>query len=428
MSIPRFSFYRYVDEIKELVSDHFPIFETVSFSPSDDGDDKQYSDVGVPAFLMSFQAPDFVDSVPMRDVDADGGGLANRNAYYADIQVNVTGSLLLPRFKVDPQNDDDLNMSIAVFQAASNIAALIHAKARGWNCDPAVIGNIRYEPDENYHVGIIEWSHRALVGREDSTVSPFGQGFGRFLEDIEPRDTRVIIPALEIEDVSPPIGGETHYVVFRWFVFDIATVDDLTDKTYVDISNPQISTDNIMVTHTAGETKTEIDMHVNLDGVGTFEMPTPTVVGEKVEIVVRANAIAEGNVETKKDYVYGYVDTEIAYDDLPFRVASDISEVHDFLGESFSIITESGYKYFAFSFDVGNSYYDDFPNDLSIGDSIRVSADGDTIQTYTITEAFDHADLRVRINNDASTDGLTDGTEYQITGLQRNLAWEAVDV
>ena len=111
--------------------------------------------------------------------------------YYADIQVNVSGSLLLPRYKTASQNADNLNMSIAIFQAATNIAALIHAKARGWKCGQGIIGDIRYEPDENYHVAIIEWSHRAYIGRETGDSAAFHMGLGGFLscpeEELEQR-------------------------------------------------------------------------------------------------------------------------------------------------------------------------------------------------------------------------------------------------
>lgn len=337
--IPRFSFFRYVDEIKELIADNFPILQTVSFSPSEDGDDAKYSDVGVPAFLMTFQAPDFIDDFPMRDVEVEGGGVNNKDGYFADIRVNVQGSLLLPRFQTTGQNEDDLNMSIAVFQAMTNIAALLHAKARGWNCSKAIIGSMRYEPDENYHVGIIEWGHTAVVGREDGTPAGFGQGLGRFLKDLDlSRDLEFITPSLAIEDTGIPDSGEIHVVYFRWYVYNIETLDELPDfadaetgiiyvvddtswvkgntaleeiesddydSTYykdVDIDESKFTTDDITVTHMAGETTTTIEINLNIDGVGTFDMPTPTVVGEKVEIVVKANAIVEGNVETKHVY------------------------------------------------------------------------------------------------------------------------------
>ena len=187
MSIPRFSFFEYVDEIKTLIGDGFPTLNTVSFMPSDEGDDAQYSDVGVPAFLMTFQAPTFIESSPLRAVDipdasiTSGGGLSERTGYYLDIEVNVKGSLLLPRYKTASQNADNLNMSIAVFQAATNIAALIYAQARGWKCGEAVIGDIRYKPDENYHVAVIEWSHRAYIGRETGDSDAFRTGLGTFI-------------------------------------------------------------------------------------------------------------------------------------------------------------------------------------------------------------------------------------------------------
>ena len=175
MSIPRFSFYTYVDKIKELVADGFPVLNSVSFQPSEDGDDAKYSDVGVPAFLMSFDDPEVLGGV-MRNVDLSAAPtddhnklLSTKTGYFMNIRVNVQGSLILPRFKTAGQNADDLNMSIAVFQAATNIAALINAKAgtgAGWNCEPAKIGDITYAPDSDYHIAIVEWSHEAVVGRE----------------------------------------------------------------------------------------------------------------------------------------------------------------------------------------------------------------------------------------------------------------------
>ena len=201
MSIPRFSFFEYVDEIKTLISDGFPTLNTVSFMPSDEGDDVQYSDVGVPAFLMTFQAPTFLESFPLRAVDIEdkdiisGGGLSTRTGFYIDIQVNVKGSLLLPRYKTAGQNIDDLNMSIAIFQGATNIAALIYAQAIGWNCNQAIIGDIRYEPDENYHVAVIEWNHKAIIGREAGESCPFSNALATYFsltgEDAEQQNVEV---------------------------------------------------------------------------------------------------------------------------------------------------------------------------------------------------------------------------------------------
>ena len=223
MSIPRFSFFEYVDEIKELISDGFPTLNTVSFMPSDEGDDAQYSDVGVPAFLMTFQAPDFLESFVERDIDipdasiTSGGGLSERTGYYADIQVNVKGSLLLPRYKTEGQNADNLNMSIAIFQAATNIAALIHAQARGWNCGEAIIGDIRYEPDENYHVAVIEWSHRAYIGRETGDSNAFHMGLGGFLSCPEEELEQQII--VDDEHVFP--DGTTEEMEINEIVEDL---------------------------------------------------------------------------------------------------------------------------------------------------------------------------------------------------------------
>ena len=348
MAIPRFSFYDYVDQIKELISDGFPILNTVTFQPSDEGEDVKYSDFGVPAFLMSFGDPEFISSVPMREVDVadasieSGGALSSRTGYYAKIRANVSGTLVLPRFKTDGQNTDNLNMSIAVFQAATNIAALIFAKARGWNCDPAVIGNISYEADSDYHTAIIEWSHEALVGREEGDSSALGQGLGRFLEDIDvSRDLRFVVPSLAIEDVGDiPVGG-IHAVLFTWYVFNIETVSELPtfddaesdviyvldgeswvkkttmfemlmsddyDSTYhrvVDVDLSNLTENDITILHydsDEDDAPDTIPINTNGEGVGTFLMPAPTASGEKVEITVKANAIAEGNVETKKTY------------------------------------------------------------------------------------------------------------------------------
>lgn len=187
MSVPHFSFYEYVDNIKELVSDAFPDLETVTFPPAKDGEDVKYSDFGVPAFLMNFENTEPLNlGVSMRDVDVEdtgrtGGALSEMSGYYMDIRVNVSGALVIPRFVTDGQNDDDLNPLLASHQAITNIAALIYAKARGWNCDPPIMGEISYEPDENYHVMLLTWSHTATVGRESGDSSPFLEGWGKWI-------------------------------------------------------------------------------------------------------------------------------------------------------------------------------------------------------------------------------------------------------
>ena len=169
--IPRFDFFDYTDRIKELISGGFSILETVVVQPSKCGNDERFADVAVPAFLMEFEDTGILGGAPLRDEEG---------AYYLDIQVNVAGVLLLPKFTDGLERN--LNMAISAHQAGTNIAALIYAGARGWNCGPAEIKNIEYEPDENYHIVHVEWSHKATVGRDEDELR---RCFEQFIENYD---------------------------------------------------------------------------------------------------------------------------------------------------------------------------------------------------------------------------------------------------
>ena len=168
----RFSFYQYRDEIIELIKAHFPIFETVAFQPSRGGVDISYADVAVPAFLMSFADPRILAPGMERDTDI---------GYFLNVDINVEGYALLPRYAEDEDiNPRDLNMALASCQAGTNLAALINSKAGGWACGPAVVDSVVYGVDDRYHTCKLEWHHRATVGRHDDDPFVFKEGWVSF--------------------------------------------------------------------------------------------------------------------------------------------------------------------------------------------------------------------------------------------------------
>ena len=182
----RFSFYEYHDKIIDLLVRGFPILADagVLFMPSEDGQARRFDDLALPAFVMCWgEIEPLKVGVPMRDMEQ--GGRLERTAggttidisdlqYYLHIQVNVTGSLVMPKFPEDADSDgkdinpDNIDPILGLHQGATNIAALIFAAARGWKCEEATIESIAYQPDENYEIMQIDWSHLAIVGRDDN--------------------------------------------------------------------------------------------------------------------------------------------------------------------------------------------------------------------------------------------------------------------
>ena len=171
--IPRFSYYEYVRRIKELILHAFtPQLKSVLFAPMSAEGSEISVDVAVPAFVMNFEDPIPVGGVPTRDED---------QGFYLNVAIRVCGYLLLPKFKVEGENERNLNMSFALCQAACNIAARIFADARGWNCGAAEIESISIETDDNFHVAKIMWSHEAVVGRDITEHFNFKEAWAKFL-------------------------------------------------------------------------------------------------------------------------------------------------------------------------------------------------------------------------------------------------------
>ena len=180
----RFSFYAYHDKIIDLLTRGFPILadESVLFMSAEDGQARRFNDLALPAFVMCFSKIEpLATGVPMRDMEMGGrlerttGGTVldiSDLQFYLNIKIHLSGSLVLPKFPEDANdgkdpNPDNLNPLLALHQAAVNIAALIFAAARGWNCEAAKIENIEYVPDDDSEIMLIEWSHQAIVGRPD---------------------------------------------------------------------------------------------------------------------------------------------------------------------------------------------------------------------------------------------------------------------
>lgn len=170
MSVPRFSFYQYVDEIKSLLTTEFPVLNSVVFAISSDGEDMQFTDLGVPAFILMFEDPEVLGSGMDRETD---------EGFYMNVKINLAGYLVLPRF--DEDADRNLDMSTARCQAATNIAARIFADAKGWRCAAAKIESIAFNSVDNYHIAVIRWSHEVQVGRGIDDGFNLRRAWGTFI-------------------------------------------------------------------------------------------------------------------------------------------------------------------------------------------------------------------------------------------------------
>lgn len=171
MSTPvHFDFFVYRDNIIAMLTAEFPILEEVIFKVSTDGDDRQWADIGVPAFIINYE--------PVQVLGSGMDGTTD-DGFYLNIKVNLCGYLLVPRF---PDADANLNMYLARCQAGTNIASHIFAKARGWNCEIAEIESIEFDDsDDAYHVAIVKWGHHAVVGRDKTYERSDVSVFGKFL-------------------------------------------------------------------------------------------------------------------------------------------------------------------------------------------------------------------------------------------------------
>ena len=98
-----------------------------------------------------------------------GDDVEDDDEYFMPMTLRLVGYLLMPVF---PEANDDVpnvNPTVLLAQAASNLAAKIYSGAQGWNCGVARIDAINFIDDStedkegrDYHVAEIHWSHSHL--------------------------------------------------------------------------------------------------------------------------------------------------------------------------------------------------------------------------------------------------------------------------
>ena len=183
---PLFNFFTYASNLTEMLDDEFDALQEVSFPPTAEGfTDSRFADVALPAFLVNFENPEL--NILGFDWSRMSEDIEDEKSYRMPMTLKLAGYLLLPVYP--EQNDEvpNVNATVALAQAASNIAAKIYAHAKGWNCGVATINEINFiddsatDEERNYHVGEIHWSHEIWVGAEPGVtfVDPL-QVFNRF--------------------------------------------------------------------------------------------------------------------------------------------------------------------------------------------------------------------------------------------------------
>ena len=203
---PLFNFFTYATNIKAMLSAAFPALETVAFPPTAEGfTDSRYSDVALPAFFMNYENPE----LPARKVELNrfGEDLTDDSSYYMPLVIRLAGFLLLPVFPTENTGVPNVNMTVLLAQAASNVAAKIYAGAVGtdWNCGVATMHRIHFiddsieDEERRYHVAELHWHHDVWVGAEPSTTPVLASTvFNRFKFPAEtgefPDDSTELLP------------------------------------------------------------------------------------------------------------------------------------------------------------------------------------------------------------------------------------------
>ncbi len=156
-----------------MLTSAFSALNTVSFPPTAEGFvESRYADVALPAFVMNFENPELRQDE--MELNRFGEDLTDDASYYMPVRIRVAGYLLLPVFAESNTDVPNVNPTVLLAQATTNIAAKIYADAVGWNCGIATINTIRFiddsvkDEERNYHVGEIHWSHDAWVGATPS--------------------------------------------------------------------------------------------------------------------------------------------------------------------------------------------------------------------------------------------------------------------
>ena len=163
-NIAHFDPFHYAKSLKDMIAGEFPSLQTVAWlsQPTE----TQFTDLAVPAFLMSFGNPEPLTNLARNHFDDEG-------AYSFNMELNMMGELILP---VIPQAninvDDDSNVALVAVTATHNLCAFIYAKSGGLGAGVPTIKTIDYnwsdaddpQIDEQYITASIAWSHDCFVG------------------------------------------------------------------------------------------------------------------------------------------------------------------------------------------------------------------------------------------------------------------------
>ena len=187
-----FDHYQYASRVKSIVEETFPEFATVDFGPiRADGASTQYADLGMPAFLMTFLAPDLGSIRPMQPMlDADGAGLLEKvieadtpgtfvPETFVQMRIRVSGVLFLP---MNPALNDRLKddvSNIDIYEAAAATALIVAIKSRfiGLQTADCEIESVETrfesleEDTEIYRATEIIWSSEVVIGWQGKEAS-----------------------------------------------------------------------------------------------------------------------------------------------------------------------------------------------------------------------------------------------------------------
>ena len=206
---PIFSFFSYAKNLTEMLRDTFPKLKEVSFPPTTEGfTDSRFGDVALPAFLINFEDPELLPMAvqSLRHGEEHSEELESDDIYFMPLKIRLAGYVLMPVFPEANSGVANVNATVLLAQVASNIAAKIHADARGedWNCSVASINQLNFiddsitDEERNYHVAEIHWSHDVWVGSlPEQTLFEPATVFNRFTipEDGEtPDDSHEVYP------------------------------------------------------------------------------------------------------------------------------------------------------------------------------------------------------------------------------------------
>ena len=201
-----FNFFTYAENIADLIRDEFPALQEVSFPPTAEGyTESRFADVAIPAFLINFENPDVADKVDLTfEMNRLGDDVEDDDEYFMPMTLRVVGYLLMPVFPEANDHVPNVNPTVLLAQAASNLAAKIYSGAQGWNCGVARIDAINFIDDStddkegrDYHVAEIHWSHSIWVGSTPtSTAVLAGTLYNRFslTADGFPADSTEVYP------------------------------------------------------------------------------------------------------------------------------------------------------------------------------------------------------------------------------------------